>query len=296
MDEMTSEQSKDGNFTVNQAFFEEAIERYKKAKEERDSLSSGHAKYQTSSDRKIRPKKEFHDEIKALVHSSDRETKIRKKTSAAEVAAVSKNTVQNESSGDFEKKRLASRVSSRRTRERERLRLDHFRNVKLQLAMENKKLREDNLQLRDLIKKTKKEQAVLNLKTYGVQSMFANQSGTSTPLTSIPSCLGNPGLAAPQAVLEQPNLFLDPTTVAPAARGTSPVQTVQLQQQSQQQLLLAALYPLLLAANVGVPSLLSNPIVLSMVMADPNNFNASLLAAAVGQANLATTGNKASLV
>jgi hypothetical protein len=231
MDEMTSEQSKDCDFTGNQSFFEEAIERYKKAKEERDSLSSAHAKYQTSSDRKIRPKKHLHDEIKTLVYSSHRETKIRKKTSAAEVA-VSKNIVQNETSGELEKKRLESRVSSRRNREHEKLKLEHFRNVKLQLDMENKKLQEDNLQLRDLIKKTKKEQAVLNLKTSGVQSMFASQSCTSTPLTSTPSCLGNPGVAVPQAVPQQPNLFLDPTAAAPAVRGTSPVQTVQLQPQS----------------------------------------------------------------
>jgi hypothetical protein len=216
MAELTSEQSKGGNFTVNQAFFEEAIERYKKAKEERDSLSSGHAKDWTSSDRKIPPTKHLHDEIKNL-DSSDRETKFRKKTPAAEVA-VSKNTVQDESS-ELEKKRVASRVSSRRTREREKLRLDHFRNARLQLEMENKKLQEDNQQLRDVIKKTKKEQAVLNLKTSVVQSMFASQSGSST-LTSTPSCLGNPGLTAPQAVPQQPNPFLDPTTTAPAARGT----------------------------------------------------------------------------
>eukprot|EP00934_Nitzschia_sp_Nitz4_P004131 Nitzschia sp. Nitz4//scaffold72_size95085//37697//38716//NITZ4_004754-RA/size95085-processed-gene-0.21-mRNA-1//-1//CDS//3329557357//4121//frame0 len=60
---------------------------------------------------------------------------------------------------ELAKKRFASRESSRRTRERERHKVDHFQNNKARLEKENERFREENERLRILIETIKKSNA-----------------------------------------------------------------------------------------------------------------------------------------
>mmetsp|Transcript_9909 Transcript_9909/g.17545 ORF Transcript_9909/g.17545 Transcript_9909/m.17545 type:complete len:342 (+) Transcript_9909:641-1666(+) len=62
-----------------------------------------------------------------------------------------------EGMSELEKKRLASRISSRRTREREKMRGEYFRTIRKKLEKKNKKLRDENVHILNLILKTKKE-------------------------------------------------------------------------------------------------------------------------------------------
>jgi hypothetical protein len=310
----SSEQAKKGShFTVTQEFFEEAIERYTKSKEERDGSKLSRA---------IPPKKRLHDAIKPL-DPAERDRKVLKKASVDKTASSDTSSDDSGQGGrpNVAKKRLASRVSSRRTREREKLRLDHFRSAKMKFELDNSKLKEDNQQLRDLIKRIKKEQAMLNLKTAVVQSMLVNQSSAPTTSGASPSGFGSSSLPGEQqSGPQQPSLLLNAagTNTAPrqpallynAAGNTSAPQqpnllynaagnitsstlaapTAMYQQQPQQQQLLALLQPLL-GLNPGVLSLLSNPLLQSTSLADHTNaLQQQLVSLLAGtQSNQATT-------
>lgn len=67
-----------------------------------------------------------------------------------------------EGGSEIERKRFASRVSSRRTRERERLRLDHYQETKVKLKEENEQLKEENDHIRKVIEKIKEAKMVLD--------------------------------------------------------------------------------------------------------------------------------------
>lgn len=60
-------------------------------------------------------------------------------------------------SDDLEKKRLASRTSSRRTREREKMKLDYYEKMQTKLTGKNEDLRSENAYIRSLIAKTRQE-------------------------------------------------------------------------------------------------------------------------------------------
>jgi hypothetical protein len=314
----SSEQAKKkgGHFTVTQEFFEEAIQRYTKSKEERDGSKISRA---------IPPKKRLHDATKPL-DNVERDRKVLKKAFADKTASLDASSDDSGQGGppNVAKKRLASRVSSRRTREREKLRLDHFRSAKMKFELDNSKLKEDNLQLRDLIKRIKKEQGMLNLKTAVVQSMLVNQSSAPQISGASPSGFGSLSLPGEQQTgPQQPSLLLNAagTAMAPrqpallfnaAGNTTAPQQPnllynvagnttsstlaaptamyQQQQPQQQQQQLLALLQPLL-GLNPGVLSLLSNPLLQSTSLADhTNTLQRQLVSLLAGtQSNQATT-------
>ena len=78
---------------------------------------------------------------------------------------------------ELAKKRLASRVSSRRTREREKLRMDHFRSAKVKLLDANKKLADENQKLRSLIHKYRVEKAIREQNQGGaIASIFSSNN------------------------------------------------------------------------------------------------------------------------
>lgn len=87
---------------------------------------------------------------------------------------------------ELAKKRLASRVSSRRTREREKLRMDHFRSAKINLLQENKKLSEDNQRMRSLILKLRSEKALRDHTAAGARSMLSSHNQGAVPLLAAP--------------------------------------------------------------------------------------------------------------
>ena len=74
-------------------------------------------------------------------------------------------TVEDEAA-ELAKKRLASRISSAKTREREKIRLEQCQIMKVEMTAENKKLREQNQRLRRLISMIKEHR-------YRVRTTFA---------------------------------------------------------------------------------------------------------------------------
>jgi hypothetical protein len=83
---------------------------------------------------------------------------------------------------DLEKRREASRVSSRRTRERERLKLDHMRGCSDQLETQNKNLRDENQQFREIIRKIKEVRQLLPQQQSGLTSNGTSSAGTGQVL------------------------------------------------------------------------------------------------------------------
>ena len=264
----------DGHSRFNQAFFEQAIERYEKTKVRR-------ANNPGRLDGKIPPQKRLRSSIEPLETLANGE--------ASPMVGANKNAnldgKKNDAtdvSSELEKKRRASRVSSRRTRERENLRVNHFQKVKSQLETDNSKLRDENQQLRDLIKKMKEENKMFNLKMSAVQSLLANQpTGTSSSFI-------NHNLAPLSSMPQHLNAFHNTSNAAASASCVSGhVQAVQLTQQPQQpQHLLNVLRPFAAMHSSAIP-IYSNPAMLSILMAGANNLNSAQLTSA-GEANLAT--------
>jgi hypothetical protein len=130
-----------------------------------------------------------------------------------------------EGDADIEKKRLASRVSSRRTREREKLRMDHFRNAKLKLQQENKKLQDENNEIRSLIQKIKDEKTFLDRKAAVVQSMMASNNAThSQPSFPLQAAQG---LGQPSFPLQAAQGLTPPAIPLQPQQQVSPHQTQQ---------------------------------------------------------------------
>lgn len=165
-------------------FFSQAIERYKQ------SVMASGVEEERATSRNVPPKKRsssYSNEFGAYPENPSKMTKLSVAASFMEPTDSStdgqNDASHGEGDGDIEKKRLASRVSSRRTREREKLRMDHFRNAKLKLQQENKKLQDENNEIRILIQKIKDEKTFLDRKAAVVQSMMA----TNNPTHSQPS-------------------------------------------------------------------------------------------------------------
>jgi hypothetical protein len=96
-------------------------------------------------------------------------------------ASLEGHSEQIDGTTELAKKRLASRVSSRRTREREKLRMDHFRNAKVKLLEENKKISDENQKIRSIILKIRTEKALRDQSAAGVLSMFGSKSQSPAP-------------------------------------------------------------------------------------------------------------------
>eukprot|EP00934_Nitzschia_sp_Nitz4_P004410 Nitzschia sp. Nitz4//scaffold72_size95085//39668//40558//NITZ4_004755-RA/size95085-processed-gene-0.95-mRNA-1//-1//CDS//3329557360//4400//frame0 len=94
---------------------------------------------------------------------------------------------------EIEKKRLASRESSRRTREREKMRMDHFTNSKYKLEQANKKIKAENDELRSLIKLLQDSKAM-------VASKHHMSSSTAIPTVQPPIQVHAP----PAPIVQQP--------------------------------------------------------------------------------------------
>lgn len=82
---------------------------------------------------------------------------------------------------EIEKKRSASRASSRRTREREKDRMEHFQNTKFNLEQRNTQLREENNQLRYLINCIQREKGSHEARPVVDLSMLYNANATPSP-------------------------------------------------------------------------------------------------------------------
>jgi hypothetical protein len=218
-------------------FFQDAIQKYQKQKDERESRLAIPKK---DSLKKLPPQKRS---VESSLHD---EAPLKP---AAKKSRTKKHSLEDDhhkdEDGDYtKKKRLASRVSSKRTREREKLRLDHFRNAKRQLEEENKMLEDENKSLRDLIKKTK---------LYGLGSLVGNQNQTSRIQSIISNSL--PQQMAPQRAPAAPQQSLDLKLFQPLLAAAS-----------QQQLDFKLLQPLL-ATNPSLLAILSNPLLLSSAAA-----------------------------
>jgi hypothetical protein len=219
-------------------FFQDAIQRYQMQKDERESRLLTIPK--KDSLKKLPPKKR-------LLETSLRDEaplKPAAKKSRAKKTCLEDDRHKDKEGDDVKKKRLASRVSSKRTREREKLRLDHFQNAKLRLEEENKTLEEENKNLRDLIKKIKLGKAS------GLGSLVGNQSvPVLPPMQNIPNSL--PQQMTPQRAPAAPQQSLDLKLLQPLLAAAS-----------QQPLDFKLLQPLL-ATNPSLLAVLSNPLLLS---------------------------------
>ena len=243
------------------AIFIEAIERYKKERE-----INFYKQKAGFGDRKIPQKRQFGSEVDALDPCIKPEKLL-------------KMSSKEEDNDDVEKKRLASRISSRRTREREKLRLDHFRNAKMQLDIQNKTLKSTNEQLRELIKRIKENQSSLKFNAAALAGRLTNPQAR----LNLPGLTINQGLATSEA-----NLRVDP---GPSSIGDgvipNPGQMIQhhyhqqqLQQQLQQQQLMLGVLQQATQATYGRGNALP-----AMSAADQSNLQAQMAAflAATGQ-------------
>ena len=149
---------------------------------------------------------------------------------------------------ELAKKRLASRLSSRRTREREKLRMDHFRNAKLKLEQENKRLDGENQQLRKLIETTKQSKADLVVKAGVVQTLLQQQQNAPSNLPTVPTA---------NVVATKPVVPAPAPAPAPVVSANNPA-ALTLQQ--------LQLLQLLVATNPNLLNLLSNPLVLTALL------------------------------
>jgi hypothetical protein len=209
-------------------FFQDAIQRYQMQKDERESRLLTIPK--KDSIKKLPPKKRLLET--SLLDEAP--LKPAAKKSRTKKTCLEDDHHKDEDGDDIKKKRLASRVSSKRTREREKLRLDHFQNAKLRLEEDNKMLEEENKTLRDLIKKIRLGKAS------GLGSLVGNQSVPVLPQQMTPQ-------RAPAAPQQSIDLKLLQPLLAAA---------------SQQPLDFKLLQPLL-AKNPSLLAALSNPLLLS---------------------------------
>jgi hypothetical protein len=186
-------------------FFQDAIQRYQRQKDEREIRL---AKTKKDSLKKPPPKKrslEASLHVEAPVKPAAKKSRTKKTSLEDDHDKVE----DGEDGDDIKKKRLASRVSSKRTRQREKLRLDHFRNAKLRLEGENKILEGENKKLRDLIKKIKLGEnksvpllpPIQNISNSLPQQMAPPQRAPAAPQQSLDLKLLQPLLAA---VSQQP--------------------------------------------------------------------------------------------
>ena len=220
-------------------FFQDAIQRYQRQKDERESRLLTIPK--KDSLKNLPPKKRsplegsFQDEAPL---------KPAAKKSRTKKTCLKNDHHKDEDGDDIKKKRLASRVSSKRTREREKLRLDHFQNAKLRLEEDNKVLEEENTKLRDLIKKMKLGKAS------GLGSLVGNQSvPVLPPMQKMSNSL--PQHMAPQRAPAAPQQSLDLKLLQPLLAAAN-----------QQPIDFKHLHPVL-ATNPNLLTALSNPLLLS---------------------------------
>jgi hypothetical protein len=198
---LTSNEKADTNGKQNDFldFFSQAIERYKKSVKD----CGAEEEEVKQSRRRVPPKKRSAAHMVSDASSADHSAKISKMSSDS--GSEEKTEPVEETEADVEKKRLASRVSSRRTREREKLRMDHFRNAKIKLQQENKDLKGENDEIRSLIQKIKEEKQFLERKTAAVQSLLATNPPAPTQLPlPVPQALAAP-VPQPQQSMTAPS-------------------------------------------------------------------------------------------
>jgi hypothetical protein len=221
-------------------FFQETIRRYQRQKDERESRLP-----KPNKDALKKPPPSKKRSLEALLHDEAPVKPATKKSNTKKNSLEENHHKDEEDGNDLKKKRMASRVSSRRTREREKLRLDHFRNAKLRLEEENKMMEEDNKNLRDLIKKTR----LGNASALG--SLVGNQSRLVLPPMQKIISNSLPQQMASQRAPAAPPQSLDLKLMQPILAAAS-----------QQPLDLKILQPLL-ATNPRLVAVLSNPLLLS---------------------------------
>lgn len=229
-------------------FFSQAIERYKKSVKE---CSAGEEEEAAKpSPRKVPPKKRSPVHMVSDDSSRENPSKLQKTCPSSEGGTV---VDEEENPGDtpeeLEKKRLASRVSSRRTREREKLRMDHFRNAKLKLQQENSKLKDENDEIRGLIQKIKEEKEFLEHKKAAVQSMLAQNPPAAPAQLPLPLPQQHQPSMAPPPPQNMAALLLN--ALVQAQGGAPPPPSVP----SQEQQLLSLLG--LVSANPALAQLLN---------------------------------------
>lgn len=259
-------------------FFSQAIERYKKSAKECGDEETDEAKPSPPRQQGPPKKRSAAHVIVSDESSAENPTKVRKTAAAPTDDAGSGSGSEEkpiEAGADVEKKRLASRVSSRRTREREKLRMDHFRNAKVKLIQENKKLKDENGEIRSLILNIKEEKEFLERKTAAVQSMLTQNPPAPAVPTQLPQLplqvqvQGPPVLAAPAVPMPQPQP--QPSLAAPSqpnmaamllnalvqaqGRGAQAAPSMPAPQPSQEQQLLSLLG--LVSANPALAQLLA---------------------------------------
>ena len=101
-----------------------------------------------------------------------------------EAACLERDSLPIDAHTELAKKRLASRVSSRRTREREKLRMDHFRSAKVKLLDANKNLAEENQKLRSLIQQIRTEKAMRDRNSGGAFASMFDSNNQAMPKPS----------------------------------------------------------------------------------------------------------------
>jgi hypothetical protein len=159
----------------------------------------------------------------------------------------------------LEKKRLASRISSKRTREREKMRGEYFRTIRKKLEKKNRKLVVENNHIRSLINKTKKEIARNKFTPPSMRSATSLQSSPSLQLSQIPSLSTGQGTAG-----------------AMFGAGGVPLPNL-LQGQGQEQFILFMLQQLVGQGNSGANHAISqqnlpfNPAMLALLVAGLQN-------------------------
>ena len=225
---------------VSLEFFQHAIQTYQRQKDERESRLLTIPK--KDSLKNLPPKKR--SPLEASLQDEAPLKPAEKKSRSKEIC-VEDDHHKNEDVDDIKKKRLASRVSSKRTREREKLRLDHFQNAKLRLEEDNKLLEGENTRLRDLIKNIKLGKAS------GPGLLVGNQSmPVLPPMQNISNSL--PQHMAPQRAPVAPQQSLDLKVLQPLLAASS-----------QQPLGFNKLLHPVLATNPSLLTALSNPLLLS---------------------------------
>jgi hypothetical protein len=125
--------------------------------------------------------------------------------------APSSNTVPDE----LEKKRMASRSSSRRTREREKMKLEYYETMQTKLEGENDYLRSENDHIRQLISMSRKELTVCS-------SLPARQVATSVVAAASPDTVitAQAPKAFHQAFVQQPSGNPSSLSVPPFAAAS----------------------------------------------------------------------------
>lgn len=200
-----------------QTIFQEAIERYCKDKDERMNAA---LKKDAANPRK----RQLSEAGGRKKHAKERRvSKDDDGTSSTAAADSDAGFSSRDADAELEKKRRASRLSSRRTREREKLRLDHFRTLESELKRKNETLTDENQLIRDLINKIKNEKEAresrpcgqLNSRNVPPQEFFPRQAQAGVAVSDLLFTSAPP---RPLAAVSQPSVALSNSVAAAASQ------------------------------------------------------------------------------